>query len=71
MNNEQIFMDNQTRFIVKVLILATIISVLIKYGGSLLSIAPTQSNILVAITLPSFIMAVVFWWRTTQNNKLH
>ncbi|NES83391.1 MAG: hypothetical protein F6K10_19400 [Moorea sp. SIO2B7] len=64
-------MDSQTGFIFKVFILSTGLSVFIKYGGRVLPIAPTQTNALVAIALPSLILAFCLWWRDRKNQPLN
>lgn len=61
-------MNSQIEFLVKVLILSVGLSVLIKYGGPLLSIAPTNSNAVLGITIPPLIMALALWQRTYGNH---
>ncbi|MGK7893979.1 MAG: hypothetical protein AB4372_10235 [Xenococcus sp. (in: cyanobacteria)] len=58
--------DNIT-FIVKIFILSSILSVVIKYGGQLLSISPTVAIAIAAIFLPSMIVALALTWRSRQQ----
>jgi hypothetical protein len=56
-------MNDRLSFIIKVLLASTILSFAIKYGGGLLSIEPTATNAIVAISLPTLIVAVILAWR--------
>ncbi|MBE9127060.1 MULTISPECIES: hypothetical protein [unclassified Coleofasciculus] len=56
-------MGTQASFILKVLMLSGGVSLLIKYGGSGLPIAPTSLNALIAILTPTFILAIALLWR--------
>ncbi len=56
-------MDNQTNFILKVLILSAGISVFIKYGATSLPVSATSVNALIAILAPSLILAIALSWR--------
>ena len=47
----------------KVLLFSLAISVLIKYGGSLLSFAPSNLNALIAISLPPLVIFLMLFWR--------
>ncbi|MGK7878441.1 MAG: hypothetical protein AB4426_35620 [Xenococcaceae cyanobacterium] len=60
-------MDTQAGFIFKVFILSAGFSVLIKYGGRILPIAPTQTNALIAICVTPLIVALALWWRAWKN----
>ena len=64
-------MDTQVGLIVKVFIFSALASVLIKYGGRMLPIEPTQTNALIAISVPSLTMALVLWWRFRKNQSLN
>ncbi|MEM9272659.1 MAG: hypothetical protein AAGA80_06805 [Cyanobacteria bacterium P01_F01_bin.143] len=57
-------MNDTVTFFGKILILSTTLSVLIKYGGRLLSVSPTVTIAIVAILLPSIIIAIALAWRT-------
>ncbi len=57
------FMENQLGLILKLLLLSVLLSVLIKYAGSSLSIPPTASNALIIVLLPIVIVAIALLWR--------
>ncbi|BBD56377.1 hypothetical protein NO976_02445 [Planktothrix agardhii] len=62
-------MDNKITFLLKVLLLSLGLSVLIKFVGPLLTI-PTSSTIaLIAVCLPSVILALLFSWRLRQHSQ--
>jgi hypothetical protein len=54
-------------FVIKVLLLSAALSVLIKYGGPLLPIAPSNLNAGIAIAVPPLIMALVLYWRFQKS----
>jgi hypothetical protein len=56
-------MNDRLSFIIKVLLASAILSFAIKYGGRLLSIEPTTTNAIVAISLPTVIIAIILAWR--------
>ena len=60
-------MNDAFVFIVKIVILSTILSLLIKYGGQLLPIAPTVNIAIATILLPSIIVAFALTWRARQK----
>lgn len=62
-------MDNQVNFIFKVLIFSAGISLLIKYGGPSLPIAATSVNALMAVLMPSVILAIALWWRAGKYRQ--
>ncbi|NEO75893.1 hypothetical protein [Moorena sp. SIO4G3] len=51
-------MDNQLSFIIKLVILSTIISVIIKYAAPSVPIAATSVNGLIGILAPTVILAI-------------
>ncbi|MGF1479735.1 MAG: hypothetical protein ACFB4I_09620 [Cyanophyceae cyanobacterium] len=55
---------DQVGFIGKVILLSAVLAVLVKYGGSLLPLAPTPSTALVTVFFPSLTMAIALWWRS-------
>jgi len=57
------FMGTQANFILKVLIFSGFISVLIKYVGPSLAIAPTSLNTLIAVLTPTLVLASVLVFR--------
>ncbi|HEY9820225.1 MAG TPA: hypothetical protein V6D35_05515 [Candidatus Sericytochromatia bacterium] len=62
-------MGTQANFLFKVLILSAGISVLIKYGGSSLPVAPTSVNTLIAVLAPTFILAIALLWRARNHRQ--
>ena len=60
-------MSDTVAFIVKILILSSILSVLIKYGGRVLAINPTVMIAIAVILLPSIIMMLALGWRAQQK----
>ncbi|MDJ0901126.1 MAG: hypothetical protein QNJ55_20185 [Xenococcus sp. MO_188.B8] len=60
-------MNDTIAFVVKILIFSTLLSVLIKYGGQLLSINPTVAIVIMAILLPTIIVAVALGWRSQKK----
>jgi hypothetical protein len=57
----------QAGFILKVLVISTGLSILIKYGGPSLSIAATPANALTLVFVPTLIVANGLLWRTLKN----
>jgi hypothetical protein len=51
-------MSDQAGFVLKVVLLSTVISCVIKYGGRLLTLNPTNYLVLTIVLLPSLIMAI-------------
>jgi hypothetical protein len=60
-------MNNQTMFIVKLLIISTVLSVAIKFAP--ISISPTATNALIAVLLPTIVMAIAFLFRYIAFSK--
>ena len=56
-------MSNKIAFIAKIAIASLILSVLIKYGGQMLPLIPTNSLALIIVLLPSLILAIFFGLR--------
>jgi hypothetical protein len=52
-------MDSQIGLVIKVLLLSTLISILIKYGGQFLPIEGTSINALIAILLPALVLGIL------------
>jgi hypothetical protein len=66
-------MKIQTGFIIKILLLSTGLSYLIKYGGQQIIIQPTNSLALIIVLLPSVIMGLVLgrqYYKTSKSDKL-
>jgi len=64
-------MSTKTGFIFKVLILSTVLSILIKYGGRYLNIPPTSQIALFLVLLPSVILAIALRWRQQQQTSVN
>ena len=60
-------MNNQTGFILKVLILSAGLSLVIKYGGPYLSISSTAINALIAVLIPPIIVGILLGWQLLQQ----
>lgn len=63
-------MNTQIGFIVKVVLLSTALSFLIKYGGLLLPIAPNPIYALTAISLPFLMVAIALAWRFQKHEQM-
>lgn len=61
-------MGSNTWFIVKVLIISAGLSTLIKYGGPMLFISATATNVLIAVFLPALLMLFTLGWRARQQH---
>lgn len=57
----------QAEFILKVLVISTGLSILIKYGGPILSIPATPNNALTLVFVPTLMVALALWLRTLQK----
>lgn len=57
-------MNAQVGFIGKIIFFSTLISLLIKYGGQLVSFSPTNSTALIIVLLPSLLVAFALGWRS-------
>ena len=62
-------MDNQTGFILKVLVISAGLSVLIKYAGPALEVGARPINALILVFLPTLTMAIALWWRSQQQGQ--
>ncbi|MBW4660816.1 MAG: hypothetical protein KME15_19245 [Drouetiella hepatica Uher 2000/2452] len=54
---------NPTGVIFKLLIFSALLSVAIKYAAPSLAIANTNQNALIAVLLPTIVMAIALGWR--------
>ena len=59
-------MNNQIGFIFKIAIASLLLSVIIKYGGQMLPLTPTNTIALVIVLLPSIILAILFGVRANK-----
>jgi len=62
--DKQPVMGTQVNFILKILILSVAVSVLLKYVGSSLPIAPTLLNAMITVMIPTIVVAIALLWRT-------
>jgi hypothetical protein len=59
-------LKNQSGFILEVLLLSTVLSFLIKYGGSTLSTSVTPTIVLAIVFMPTLVMVIALFWRSLQ-----
>ena len=59
-------MSSQASFIVKILLLSTVLSWLIKYGGRYLVLEASTTTALTIVLLPSVIIGLILGWRYSQ-----
>ncbi|MEL6500117.1 MAG: hypothetical protein AAFQ23_01750 [Cyanobacteria bacterium J06623_1] len=59
-------MNHQIKFIVKILLLSTGLSLLIKYGGKYLPLQPTNVTALAIVLMPSLIIGLVLGWQYSR-----
>lgn len=66
-------MAEQLNVLLKIVALSAIGSAIIKYGilfsFKIQAIAPSQTGALVAILLPSSVLAGLLWWRSQQDSS--
>jgi hypothetical protein len=60
-------MNDKTWLILKLLLISAALSVAIKYLAPSLHIPATSTNALIAILLPSLVMAILLLWRGQQR----
>lgn len=63
-------MSFQPGFIFKVLIVSAGLSALIKYGGPTLFISATPTNVLIAVFMPTFVVAIALLWRAYLQREI-
>ena len=56
-------------FVLKILLLSTILSLLVKYGGQYLPISPTTTNALIIVLTPSLAVGSILAWRYAQDSN--
>ncbi len=59
---------NPSGVIFKLLIFSALLSVAIKYAAPSLAIAETNRNALIAVLLPTVVMAIALTWRAWKAN---
>jgi hypothetical protein len=62
-------MKNQLFFLLKLLLLSTVISFLIKYAGPMLLVPATLLNALILVLLPTVIMIALLLWRMPAQKQ--
>ncbi len=62
-------MNTQTGFVIKILLLSTALSVLIKYGGRYIPIQPTNAIAIALVFLPSLIVGSILGWQYLTNGE--
>ncbi len=60
-------MTTQAGFIGKILFFSLILSIMIKYGGQLLSLSPNLTIVLTMVLLPTIIVALTLGWQYQQH----
>ncbi|MEL7008714.1 MAG: hypothetical protein AAGM29_08905 [Cyanobacteria bacterium J06588_4] len=59
-------MNHQIKFIAKILLLSTGLSLLIKYGGKYPPLQPTNVTALAIVLMPSLIIGLVLGWQYSR-----
>ncbi|MCM2407951.1 hypothetical protein MMC39_18260 [Anabaena sp. CCAP 1446/1C] len=62
-------MKNQLGFLLKLLLLSTVISLAIKYVGPMFLIPQTSTNALILILLPTITMITILLWRIPAQKQ--
>ncbi|AHJ29396.1 hypothetical protein PN465_02615 [Nodularia spumigena CS-584] len=62
-------MKNNLGFVVKLLVISSLLSVLIKYAGPNVSIMATDANALIIVLLPTVMIAIALFWRFQSAPK--
>lgn len=57
-----------TSFVLKILLLSTVLSLLVKYGGQYLPISPSITNALIIVLTPSLAIGFILAWRYAQDS---
>ncbi|MEM7590121.1 MAG: hypothetical protein AAF383_01125 [Cyanobacteria bacterium P01_A01_bin.83] len=50
-------------FVLKILLLSTGLSFLVKYGGQYLALSPTTNTALLIVLMPSIVIGLILGWR--------
>ncbi len=69
LKSKQVNMKDSTIFVLKVLTLSTLISLVVKYGGRLVAIAPTNLDASLAVISLPLLMSLLFAWRWLEKYK--
>jgi hypothetical protein len=62
-------MSSQIGFILKVFLVSLGLSLLIKYSGKFVSVAPTTTNALIGISIIPLLMIFILGWRYRNEFK--
>ncbi|MEG4280323.1 hypothetical protein QUA62_23000 [Microcoleus sp. MON1_C1] len=62
-------MNTNTGFILKVFLISAVISLIIKYGGPIISIPSTAVIAVIAVFTPSIILAAILGLRSRQQPR--
>lgn len=57
-------MLEQSKFLIKIVGLSAVLSVMVKYGGRVLDLAPTPVNAMIMVLLPVVVVGGVLGWRS-------
>jgi len=62
-------MNSQAGFILKVLLVSTVLSIFIKYGGESLPIGPTTGTAIAIVFFPSIAIGFLLGWQYLKGNS--
>ena len=62
-------MNDKAELISKILFFSTLISILIKYGGRLVYLPPTNNIALLIVLSPSLVLALTLIWRSQKQQS--
>jgi hypothetical protein len=62
-------MASPISFVLKVLLLSTVISILIKYGGGSLNLPATSGTAIGLVLSPTIVMAIALSWRAYNDSR--
>ena len=62
-------MNTQAGFIFKVLLVSTVLSILIKYGGKYLPIEPTTGTAIAIVLFPSVAIGFLLGWQYLKGGR--
>lgn len=63
-------MNSQLFLVLKIFLISTLISILIKYGGQLIPISPNNYLAIIVVILPSLILGLLLWLRKGNNTLI-
>ncbi|MGF1539432.1 MAG: hypothetical protein ACFCU5_03110 [Pleurocapsa sp.] len=62
-------MNDKAGLIGKILFFSTLISILIKYGGRIVYLPPTNNIALLIVLLPSLVLSLTLIWRLQKQQR--